>query len=97
MAQLALGWALAWHVVLAAALSLHGHLGAEAARVWLWLWCDARGPGWEGMDGADPSPANSQLSSAHLGSDVNRSITSDLLGMTFYSWSGKWRGAEKEK
>lgn len=28
--------------------SLHGHLGAEAARMWLWLWCDACGPRWEG-------------------------------------------------
>lgn len=49
MAQLALRRALAG-VVLAAALSLHGHLGAEAARMWLWLWCDARGPRWEGID-----------------------------------------------
>lgn len=96
MAQLAMGWALAWYAVLAAVLTLHGRLGAEAVRVWLWLWCDAHGPRWEGMDEADPFPTYSQLSSAHLGSDVNRSITNDRLCVTFYSWRGEQWGVEEK-
>ena len=38
MAQLVLRWALAWYVV----LSLHGHLGPEAAR----MWPQVGGDGW---------------------------------------------------
>lgn len=38
-----------------------------------------------------------KLSSAHLGSDVNRFITNDRLGVTFTAGSGGAAGAEKEK
>ena len=65
--------------------------------MWPWLWCDARGPRWEGVDEADPFPTYSQRSSAHLGSDVNRAITSDRLCVTFYNWRGERWGVEKEK